>query len=76
MSNEIKMDMRKKAQHIRGLVNLLRDDADYICADTDDFDLVGLGESLREIKDTIQSVIDNVTELEYSVYLVKSDESQ
>lgn len=76
MRQQVKLGMRKRAQTIRGLVNLLRDDADYICVDTDDFDLVGLGESIREMKDTVQQVIDNIMELEYSVYLAKKDESR
>lgn len=68
---ETKREMRSKAQTIRGLSNVLRKDADYICADADDHDLVGLGESLREVKDTIQSLINNVEDLEYLVYSTK-----
>lgn len=64
-------EMRSKAQMIRGLSNVLLKDADYICADTDDCDLVSLGESLREVKDTIQSIINNVEDLEYLVYSTK-----
>ena len=69
--NENKREMRSKAQMIRGLTNVLKKDADYICVDTDDHDLIGLGESLREIKETIQSLIDNVEDLEYLVYSLK-----
>lgn len=76
MKRQVKMEMRKRAQTIRGLVNLLKDDADYIRVDADDFDLIGLNESIREMKDTIQQVIDNVMELEYSLYLARKDESQ
>lgn len=68
---ETKREMRAKAQMIRGLTNVLRKDADYICVDADDHDLVGLGESIREVKDTIQSLIDNVEDLEYLVYSTK-----
>lgn len=76
MKRQVKMEMRKRAQTIRGLVNLLKDDADYIRVDADDFDLIGLNESIREMKDTVQQVIDNIMELEYSVYLAKKDESR
>lgn len=68
---EVKREMRSKAQMIRGLTNVLRKDADYICVDADDHDLVGLGESLREVKETIQSLINNVEDLEYLVYATK-----
>ena len=70
MSN-VKLEMRKKARTIKGLVNLLQNDATYICADADDFDLVGLGESIPEMKDTIQKLIDYVMELEYDLYLTR-----
>lgn len=69
--NDNKREMRSKAQMIRGLTNVLLKDADYICIDANDHDLVGLGESLREVKDTIQSIINNIEDLEYLVYTTK-----
>lgn len=75
MKSELRKEMRTRAQMIRGLINLLKDDADYICADTDDFDLISLGESIREAKETLQTIIDHVMELEYSVFLTKREES-
>lgn len=70
----LKMEMKKKARTIRGLTNLLNDDADYICVDTEDFDLIGLGVSIHEVKDTLQRVLDNVMELEYMLYMVKKED--
>ena len=75
MSRDIKIQMKKKAQMIKGLVNLLQDDADYICVDANDFDLIGLSESIPEVKETIQRLIDNVMELEYNLYLCQQKES-
>lgn len=75
MEYDIKREVKKKSQMIRGLANLLKDDADYICADANDFDLIGLGVSIDEVKDTIQRLIDNVAELEYAVYLSKQNGS-
>ena len=75
MKNEIKKEMRTRSQMIRGLINLLKDDADYICADADDFDLVSLGESIREAKETVQTLIDHIMELEYSLYLTKKEDA-
>lgn len=71
MKNELKLDMKKKAHTIKGLVNVLQSDADYIYIDANDFDLVGLGESVREVKDTIEKLVDNVAELEYALYLAR-----
>lgn len=71
MKNELRRELRTRAELIRGLVNVLTEDAKYICVDAKDFDLVGLGESVREIKDTVDSLRDNVKELEYTLYMVK-----
>ena len=70
----IKMEMKKKARTIQGLTNLLCDDAEYIRVDAEDFDLLGLGVSIHEVKDTLQRVLDHVMELEYMVYMVKKEE--
>lgn len=69
MKRDVKLDMRRKARMIRGTINLLVDDASYICADADDFDLVGLGESIPEAKQTVEKLIDHIADLEYAVYL-------
>ena len=71
--NNLKRELHNKSQAIRGLVRVLNYDADYICADADDFDLVGLSVSLGEVKETIQNLIDRVMELEYVVYQAKQD---
>lgn len=68
-----KLEMTKKAHMIKGLVNILVDDAMYLCADAKDFDLIGLGVSIEETKDTIQRVVDHLAELEYAVYLSKQN---
>ena len=74
MKNKVKHEMRTRAQMLRGLVNLLRDDMEYICSDVYDFDLVAMGESIREAKETVQSIIDHMAELEYALYLTKRDD--
>lgn len=71
MIKPYKVEMRSKARSIRGLANILINDSDYIFADVEDYDLVGLEVSLREAKETLQSLMDNVTELEYALYLSK-----
>ena len=71
--NNLKRELHNKSQAIRGLVRVLNYDADYICSDADDFDLVGLSVSLGEVKETIQNLIDRVMELEYAVYQSKQD---
>ena len=69
MKNELKLELRKRARMISGLINVLKNDAEYINTDADDFDLIGLGESVSEVKATIQQLVDHVAELEYALYL-------
>lgn len=69
MKQDVKIDVRRKARMIRGTINLLVDDASYICSDADDFDLIGLRESIPEAKETVEKLIDHIADLEYAVYL-------
>ena len=73
--NDIKKEMKDRARLARGLVNALKYDVDYIFSDVKNYDVICLDESLREAKDTIQRLIDNVTEIEYLLYLLKQNES-
>lgn len=75
MRHDTKLDIRRKARMIRGTTNLLVNDVSYICSDADDFDLIGLGESIPEFKETIEQLIDHVADLEYAVYLSKHGEA-
>lgn len=75
MSKTIKTDMKKRARIAAGIVNLLQDDVNHIKADTNDFDLICLEESLKDAKSTLQMLTDNITEIEYMLYLIKSKES-
>lgn len=72
MSIGIKQEMIARASTLRGLANLLKDDAEYICSDVRDFDLIALGESIREAKDTVQSLINMADDLENMLHLAKT----
>jgi hypothetical protein len=67
--------MKKRARVSMGLLNLLKDDIDQVRVDADDFDLICLEESLRDAKATLQMITDNITEIEYMMYLFKSKET-
>lgn len=71
----LKLDMKKRARVSMGLLNLLKDDIDQVRVDADDFDLICLEESLRDAKSTLQMITDNITEIEYMMYLFKSKET-
>ena len=73
---DIKKEIKERARLARVLANALGHDAEYLYSDTVNYDLMCMTESIRETKETIQKMIDNVMELEYLTYLIKNDESQ
>lgn len=75
MKKKHRMVMRTKARSIRGLVNVLQSDADYVFTDVEGFDIISLGESLRELKCTLNDLVDSVAELEYALYLSNSEDA-
>lgn len=72
---DIKKEIKERARLARVLANALGHDADYLYSDAESYDLICMVESIKETKETIQKMIDNVMELEYLVYLIKNDES-
>jgi 23S rRNA (cytidine1920-2'-O)/16S rRNA (cytidine1409-2'-O)-methyltransferase len=55
------------------LKNLLKDDAQQMCIDVDDFDMFSLGEAIREAKRTGQNLLDTIDELERDLTYAKRD---
>lgn len=72
---DVELNIKKRARIAAGMVNLLRDDIEYLRADANDFDILCLEESLKDTKATLQMITDNVTEIEYLLYLVNSKDS-
>ena len=72
-SKELKMLMRGKARLARGLVNLLKDDAEQLTDDVNNFDIFRMEETIGDAKRTAQQMLDATTELEYYLYLAKKD---
>lgn len=69
MTHDLRVEMRQRARKLKGLINLLTDDIYHVNADAADFDLLCLGESINDTKNTLQMLIDGTTELEYTLYL-------
>ena len=72
-SRELKMLMRAKTRLVRGLSNLLKDDAEQLSDDMNSFDIFRMEETVTDAKRTAQQMIDAMTELEYYLYLAKKD---
>ena len=69
MTQELRVEMRQRARRLKGVLNLLTDDIYHVNADASDFDLLCLGESINDTKNTLQMLADGITELEYTLYL-------
>jgi hypothetical protein len=72
--NDVKKEMKDRARLVKGLVNALKYDVDYILTDVKNYDVICLDESLREAKDTVQRLTDNLKEIEYLLYLMRQNE--
>lgn len=70
---ELKMLMRGKARLVRGLVNLLKDDAEQMYNDVNVFDVISLEDAIRDTKRTAQQLQDATIDLEYYLFLAKQD---
>lgn len=73
MDINTRVKMRSKARLAKGLMNILQDDIDRVVNDVDDCDIVNMKDSIQDAKGTLQCMIDNLVELEYTMYLVKRD---
>ena len=76
MTHELRIEMRKRARRLKGLVNLLADDIYHVNSDASEFDLLCLSESINDAKSTLQMLIDGTTELEYTLYLSNQKQSR
>ena len=75
MSNVTK-SMRDLVREIRRLSNALTYDSDFVFEDVEGNDLWCLGESIHDMKITLQRLMDKATELEYQLYLIRRDDTR
>lgn len=66
-----KNEIKARARLSRGLVNILKDDIEMLIIDADSFNLFTIGEAIKDAKDTIQDMLDNLNELELAVEIAK-----
>ncbi len=73
MDINTRIKMRSKARLTKGLMNILFDDVERIGNEVDDCNVVNLKDSIQDAKGTLQCLLDNIVELEYTVYLSSRD---
>lgn len=66
-----KNEIRARARLSRGLVHILKDDIEMLNIDADDFNLFTISESIKETKNTLKDIMDNINELELAVAVAK-----
>ena len=67
----IKNEIKARARLTRGLINILKDDVDMLNIDADNLNLISIEESIKETKDTLHDIMDNINEMEYAVISLK-----
>ena len=67
----VRNEIKARARLARGLINILKDDIDMLNTDADGLNLINIEESIKETKDTLFDIMDNINELEYAVASLK-----
>jgi hypothetical protein len=75
MSSKTKREIRSKARIASGLADVLKYDTGNIMSDANDCYMDVLIDTVSDTKETLQNLVDVVTEIEYLLYLEKFKES-
>ena len=67
----IRNEIKARARLAKGLMNILADDISMLNVDADTLNLFSIDESIKEVKDTLANIMDNINELEYAVAALK-----
>lgn len=67
----IRNEIKARARLNRGLVNILADDVEMLNIDADNLDLFSIDESIKETKDTLIDIMNNLNELEDAIVALK-----
>lgn len=67
----IRNEIKARARLARGLINILKDDIEMLNIDADSLNLISIDDSIKETKDTLVDIMENINELEYAVASLK-----
>ena len=67
----VRNEIKARARLAKGLLNILKDDVEMLNLDADNLDLFSIDESIKETKDTLCDIMENINELEYAVASLK-----
>ena len=63
----VRNEIKARARLTRGLLNILKDDVEMLNIDAENLNLFSIDESIRETKDTLVDIMENINELEDAV---------
>ena len=69
----IRNEIKARARLAKGLINILKDDIDMLNVDVDNLNLFSIDESIKETKDTLADIMENINELECAVIALRDD---
>ena len=67
----IRNEIKARARLAKGLINILKDDIEMLNVDADNLNLFSIEESIKETKDTLADIMENINEMEYAVASLK-----
>ena len=67
----IRNEIKARARLTRGLLNILTDDIDMLNIDADNLNLISIEESIKETKDTLVDIMENLYAMEDAVVSLK-----
>ena len=67
----IRNEIKARARLTRGLLNVLTDDINMLNIDADNLNLFSIDESIKETKDTLINIMDNLYAIEDAVATLK-----
>ena len=67
----VRNEIKARARLNRGLLNILADDIDMLNIDADNLNLFTIGESIKETKDTLVDIMENLYAMEDAVATLK-----
>lgn len=68
MKRTVKLDLSKRIRLSAGLLDVLRYDMEVMNSAVENYDFITVGEYIRDVNETMESLIDNLAEVEYMVY--------
>lgn len=67
----VRNEIKARARLTRGLLNILKDDIDMLNMDADTLNLISIEESIKETKDTLVDIMENLYAMEDAVITLK-----